>query len=469
MFIKKLSIQNFRLFPADKEFVVDDINVPDNSNDGSGLTVFVGENGCGKTSLLDAISLPLLEYKTENFSIQDFFNPNKKTNIEILSEKNFEVSGTMPRGKFYSKGFSFEANVRSRDNKTYLSSLVVNDQKFIKADGCDKPKDSSPDLRVNVNNPFKGKRFDENDILFLDKNRIYQIRSGTYNTTRFDRLMEDLSLQYIRSKDNIDDLSGGLDGLKNDVENQFLADAITKFEKISNAKITLNFIENWHPFKQCFFAEKKDNSQQISLDMLGAGYEMIFALIYSFYLAQQSGKQLIVLIDEPELHLHPSLQEKFVKLLLEFSKTAQIIITTHSPLLVKQLFYNENIDAKVLSKNGKQVKVVSVEERLLPFISSSEVNYLAFGLATEEHHNELYEELKYKKADDKGIKKFDSIYFQTEKNEPANYPWRGNQNKVSLHTYIRNQIHHFKDNGCPDLQQLTSSIETMRKYLKELI
>jgi len=40
---------------------------------------------------------------------------------------------------------------------------------FIKADGVTSPTDGSSDLRMNVNNPFSGKRFDENDVLTLDK------------------------------------------------------------------------------------------------------------------------------------------------------------------------------------------------------------------------------------------------------------------------------------------------------------
>lgn len=467
MFIKSLTIKNFRLFTADEQFAIDEVNVPNSTDEGSGLTVFVGENGCGKTALLDAISLPLLSYKAENFSIQDFENPSNKVFIEILADKDFEVSGTMPNSTFQAKGFSFEAGIRSRGNRSYLSSIVVSDQKYIKADGQSRPNDNSPDLRVSVNNPFKGQRFNENDILFLDKNRIFQTRSGTYNPTRFDRLMEDYNYQYIKSSNNIEDISGKLDNIKEIVENQFLENAISKFEEISGSKIKLNFVKNWQPFDKAFLAEKKDNNQQITLDMLGSGYEMIFSLLYSFYLSQQSNKQLIVLIDEPELHLHPSLQEDFVKLILEFSKTTQIILTTHSPLLIKQLFFNENIKANVLSKINHTVNIVPVEERILPYISSSELNFLAFGLTTEEYHNELYEELKYQKGDNKSIKQFDIDYFQLEKQEAADFPLMGNQNEVSIHTFIRNQIHHSRNNGRPDLNKLKTSIEKMRVYLKE--
>ena len=245
MKIKRITIKNFRLFAPDTAFEVDNINIPDQEDEGSGLTVFVGENGCGKTSLLDAMALPLLSYKADSFSINDFNDPLQKTFIEIFAENDFTVAGTMPKGSFQSKGFLFEAGVRARGNKAYLSSIVVSDQKFIKPDGQEKPKDGSPDLRVSVNNPFKGKRFDENDILFLDKNRTFQIRSGTYNSTRFDRLMEDFDYQYINKQESIQDLNVNFDEIKKKIKNDLLAGTVEKFREISGSRITLNIVDNW--------------------------------------------------------------------------------------------------------------------------------------------------------------------------------------------------------------------------------
>jgi predicted ATP-dependent endonuclease of OLD family len=42
----------------------------------------------------------------------------------------------------------------------------------------------------------------------------------------------------------------------------------------------------------------------------------------------------IVLVDEPELYLHPAAQKKLFDLLIEESKSRQIIISTHSPYFV---------------------------------------------------------------------------------------------------------------------------------------
>ena len=460
MFISKMNIKNYRLF---ENFTIDSLNIPDKINEGSGLNVFVGENGCGKTSLLESLALPMLEFKSDSLSVGDMNNPNEEILINIFADKKFEVAGAMPNTKFEAEGFYFTGKVRDRGNKSYLSSLIVSDQRFIKSDP-NKPKDNSPDLRVSVNNPFTGKRFDENDIVFLDKNRLFQTRSGTYSSTRFDKIMEDFNYQYNKKTDSISDLNSILDekvkiGI---IENQFLTNAINKFKEITEIGVHLDLVNNYEPYNNACFNQKKDNNQQISLSHLGSGYEMIFALIYSFYMSQQSGKQLIVIIDEPELHLHPILQQKLMNFLLNISKDVQIFITTHSPLLIKQLASNEIIKVMILQK-GQDPEMM--QERKLTYISANETNFLAFNLATEEYHNELYEELKYIHGEKKEYKIFDNDFFIQQKGETKNCPWKNNANEVSIHTYIRNQIHHQKDNGKAKYDDLKSSIEKMRLYL----
>jgi ABC-type multidrug transport system ATPase subunit len=178
-------------------------------------------------------------------------------------------------------------------------------------------------------------------------------------------------------------------------------------------------------------------------------------------MSQQGDKQLIILIDEPELHLHPALQEKFVEFLLEISKDAQVFLATHSPLLIKQLAYNDNVRTLIL-KGGQDVSALA--DRKLPYISANETNFIAFNLATEEYHNELFEELKYINGGTKTTKAFDNDFFVATKSEPKNSSWKGAANEVSEHTFIRNQIHHQKDNGKTPYDKLRDSIEKMRTF-----
>lgn len=471
MFIKSIYIKNYRLFPSDNFFKITDFNIPDKENEGSGLTVLIGENGSGKTSVLDALSLPLLSYKSENFSITDFNNPEDKAEIIVNANCDFEYDGVMPRSKYKGKGFMFEASIRSRTNRLYLSSILVTDRKFIRADGESKPKDDSPDLRIDVMNPYKGSRFNENDYLYLDKNRLFHIRSGSFNPTRFDKLMEDFNFQYItRSGKNPEDLSGKIwEGLKDKFENKFLYQAIEKFNNITGYNISLEFLSNWTPFENSFFAYRTDKKIQVNISSLGSGYEMFFCLVYSCFLAKQSEKDLIILIDEPELHMHPKLQNLLINFLLEESKNAQIILSTQSPLFIKNVMVNKNVKVLILKKeNDSPPQINLIKEIALPYLSADEVNYLAFGLPTIEYHNELYGHLHFNYGFQKNIKEFDNDFFINQNGESKSYPWKGNKNEVSLHTFIRNQIHHPEDNDSVDINKLKQSIEGMRKILLKL-
>ena len=461
MFLRNLTIENYKLF--ENKFNIDNFNVPDKVTIGTGLNLIVGENGCGKTTILDAIAISMLDYKGEAFNIYDFNDLNKAVNICFYSNEEFSVKGTMPNSDFVALGFNFTAKIRSRSQKNYLVSPFVYDQLYISKDE-NKPKKGSPDLRISVNNPFSGKRFNETDILYLDKNRLFQTKSGTFNNTRFDRLMNDFNFQYLKSTKNIEDLNIDLNNKikKDKIENTFLEKAIQDFEKISGYKIWLDFLDNYRPFKNSSFVLKGKNNSQIPLSSIGSGFEMMFSLIYSYYLAKQNEKNLIILIDEPELHLHPEIQKKFVDFLLEISKDFQVILTTHSPILVKQIMNNENIKSIVVNKNKT---ISSISDLKLSYLSSNEINYIAFGLATEEYHNELYEELKGLNGSSDTYKDFDNNFFIISKGEAKKYSWRGHSNEVSLHTYVRNQIHHRKDNGEADYNDLKTSIEFMRNCL----
>ncbi len=60
----------------------------------------------------------------------------------------------------------------------------------------------------------------------------------------------------------------------------------------------------------------------------------------------------------------------------------------------------------------------------------------------------------------------DYTVFNIQKNEPIDSPFKGTQNKVTIHTYIRNKIHHPKENWwVPTPEELKQSIEKMRSYL----
>ena len=190
------------------------------------------------------------------------------------------------------------------------------------------------------------------------------------------------------------------------------------------------------------------------------------------------------MIDEPDLHLHPSLQEDFVKVLLEFSKNAQIILTSHSPLFLKQLSHNEKVKIIIMDRKGsQQPEVIAMNKMVLPYASASEVNYLAFGLPTVELHDEIYGFLHQKyidnATDEQEAKKrsyldeFDD-YLKTKTTQTRKWtPEQGwttkTESDITLQTFIRNKTHHPENKTMQDKnftdKELRQSIDEMIKII----
>lgn len=83
----------------------------------------------------------------------------------------------------------------------------------------------------------------------------------------------------------------------------------------------------------------RENGQTRTLDELGTGQEQIlaFAFAYAYAKAFHSAKNgLVLILEEPESHLHPLAQQWLGERLRELSRleNVQVILTTHSPAFI---------------------------------------------------------------------------------------------------------------------------------------
>jgi len=107
--------------------------------------------------------------------------------------------------------------------------------------------------------------------------------------------------------------------------------------------------------KEIFFRNK--NGDKFSIDEVSTGENTLFAKVLYLYLNEIKNK--VILIDEPELSLHPSWQNKILKVYENFAKTnnCQIIIATHSPHIIGSA---KNEYLRVLTFNNENnVEVIS--------------------------------------------------------------------------------------------------------------
>ncbi len=80
-------------------------------------------------------------------------------------------------------------------------------------------------------------------------------------------------------------------------------------------------------------AEAEIGGLSMPLELLGTGYLQLIQIFCYILLF----KPKMLLVDEPDIHLHPSVQEKLAASLLEIARAQEIkiIMTTHSPFIVR--------------------------------------------------------------------------------------------------------------------------------------
>lgn len=172
---------------------------------------------------------------------------------------------------------------------------------------------------------------------------------------------------------------------------------------------------------------------------------------------------VIYAIEEPETSQHTDNQRKLIEALKDLSRTkhVQVILTTHSPEIVKQLeFSNLRL---ITEKNGEK-NIDNVLPGQLQYPSLNEVNYVAFNEATEEYHNELYGYIEFQ-----GWKQ---DYFKgraTRKYIRQSQNGSKKEEEKDLTEYIRHQIHHPENKLNPHYthEELRHSINDMRNFIQQ--
>ena len=188
--------------------------------------------------------------------------------------------------------------------------------------------------------------------------------------------------------------------------------------------------------------------------------------------AEDSNEELnncLLLLDEPETHLHPQAQIYFLDELKKITTNDRgniVLFATHS---------NYMIDKDKLIRNFKVTKETentSIEPIDTKDSTYASVNYEVFGIATSDYHSELYGKLheKFKIANPTNDKKekiceFDKEFFHGTQKQSRDKPSWGKPNQATLPTFVRNCIHH-SDNGNVYTQaELIKSIELMKKLV----
>lgn len=217
------------------------------------------------------------------------------------------------------------------------------------------------------------------------------------------------------------------------------------------------------------------SSKSKTVDQRSDGFKQFISFLLT--VSAESKKEIlqntILLIDEPETHLHPIAQGNLLDELINISKPEFNNISffaTHSNYLISKNNLGNYFHVK---KHGDCTNIEQFNKKQTDY---AEVNYLVFNITSTDYHNALYGKLlseiegQPKELDlqlKEALKKkyVEKDYVKQNKDGSTNEPI-----KVSLQTYIRHLIHHPENlnNELYSDKELKDSIEIMIKTLADL-
>lgn len=402
MYISKLKISNFRNFQTAEIDFIPEINV------------IIGHNNAGKTNLINALQL-IFDYNNKrtrlsvddfNKGYVDFSAPPEITISATITEhsdseddKNVVYDWLVKHDSPYEAKLSFNYFLPMGDD---YNSYQKDIKEYEKEDGtydCDRcwkllskyylPKYVS---RIYGGNPEKKEKADSEwldkfDFQFLDAIRDAEKQMFYGNSTILKKVLS-YFLDYDLTKgDKRTNLSSDILNRLKDRETEFHSsgkelldklteriekDQILEYSKDTGAKrcgvpnFDFEISEEDLLFAIRLIVERNGYKIPISNNGLGYNNLLFIALILSkiqmecsSYMGENAKVFPILAIEEPEAHLHPSMQYSFLKFLHGNVNTKQhvrqIFITTHSTHITSALDL-DNIICLYENTNG-QIKV----------------------------------------------------------------------------------------------------------------
>jgi predicted ATP-dependent endonuclease of OLD family len=213
---------------------------------------------------------------------------------------------------------------------------------------------------------------------------------------------------------------------------------------INNNKISLLIEDNGVKFQPKTTGQRSDGFKQF----------ISFLLTISVENYNEELSKTILLIDEPETHLHPPAQINLLGELIKITSNNNnniLFFATHSNYLIDKRNLDRNY--KVSKKENHKTSIIKIEKKTSTY---SEVNYEVFGIETSDYHNELY---GYIESEDK------TLLNNLNKSKKWIHSRTNKEYTVSLSEYIRHSIHHPENelNKKYTDKELNQSIKILRE------
>lgn len=306
--LKTVALKNFKCFQEEKELSL------------APITIMYGRNGRGKSTVAQSLLL-----------------------IAQTMVENNDVSNLLLTGRYVSLG-SFADVVNSASDRSHFSITLKSDGDEIVEMGYselpNKPQMASVDL-LNFNGVS---RFEN---VTADKSEVESLQKTVTTTSDIKTLQMLKSARFVSAgrlgpqnsidrKDNLadDDLGVNGENLINVLSRKgidFLETVErTLSEILGGAAMRINYKD---AERIELYLNSKDGKVTYRPVNVGFGYSYVLPVIVAALLAQ---KDSLLIVENPEAHLHPAAQSSIMKFLIQVAKekNLQLIIETHSDHVV---------------------------------------------------------------------------------------------------------------------------------------
>ncbi|GKT12708.1 MAG: hypothetical protein ISEC1_P1688 [Thiomicrorhabdus sp.] len=360
MKLKQINIENFRS--------IEQLTL----NLGERLTLLIGENGSGKTSVLNAISIGLgavvthlpnvtgISFK-KNGDLRKSAGhraPYARVSLEMLEGVTWDR--VLKRDKSRSTLKSLPSTTGIKQLEQYLNERVIDpfnqDRPFnlplFVSYGVSRALLDVPLRRKGFSNSHS--RFDALAGALNADSRFKSAFIWFYNKENEEHRLQKESRSFDVSLPE-------LNAVRFAIEEMFIG--------LSEPHIKVNPLQ---------FVVKKDG-QFLNIDQLSDGYKTLLGLVIDLssrmamanpHSSQPLAEEAIVMIDEVDLHLHPAWQKTVIGDLLRTFPNTQFIVTTHSPYIVEAV--NNSLKRFQVNHLLSQNDVSKPVQKVVP-LSASEV------------------------------------------------------------------------------------------------
>ena len=342
---------------------IKDLEITDVEN----ALILVGKNNTGKTIVIDAIRAAAGDYVVTD---KDFLDITKHIIIEFKVEFTeddlllFNQLGIVSKYKKYDLWIKDFCNKLPSFDGTSLSfKCVINRQKTLKYD--DGFKRNNPHIKevfpkVYYIDHSRNLESIKNEILGLyDRDSLMDLKKNRCIFDKTKQCVKCFNCIGLINKKKPQDLT--VYETARLMEYKLLSINLTNFSERLNKyfhrngsrmqDITFSFeFKADEVFNIDAIVHNRQRGTEGPLATLSEGLKSIFTLsLLEAYIDEETAIPCIIMIEDPEIYLHPSLQKTSSEILYRLSKKNQVIFSTHSPNLI-------------FNFSSKQIKQVVLDE-----------------------------------------------------------------------------------------------------------